>query len=135
MRNKFQNHCGWTSRFFNRRLVGWFFSIHAGEELSYFVGFKQMGTCAKNYELRSHTLPESNSSHLKMDGWNTILSFWDGPSQTLKETTFFQSEIQPSCDPPSRLQYLHQHKQWMPLPPLLLGLTKPQEHSGQILLH
>ena len=24
------------------------------------------------------TLPETNSSHLKMDGWNTILSFWDG---------------------------------------------------------
>ena len=24
------------------------------------------------------TLPETNSSHLKMDGWNTIASFWDG---------------------------------------------------------
>ena len=24
------------------------------------------------------TLPETNSSHLKMDGWKTILSFWDG---------------------------------------------------------
>ena len=24
------------------------------------------------------TLPETNSSHLKMDGWNTIVSFWDG---------------------------------------------------------
>ena len=24
------------------------------------------------------TLPQTNSSHLKMDGWNTILSFWDG---------------------------------------------------------
>ena len=47
----------------------------------------------------------------------------------------FQSEIQPSCDPPSRLQYLHQHKQWMPRPPWLLRLTKPQERSGQILLH
>ena len=22
------------------------------------------------------TLPETNSSHLKIDGWNTILSFW-----------------------------------------------------------
>ena len=22
------------------------------------------------------TLPETNSSHLKMDGWKTILSFW-----------------------------------------------------------
>ena len=27
----------------------------------------------------SVTLPETNSSHLKMDGWNTIVSFWDGP--------------------------------------------------------
>ncbi len=24
------------------------------------------------------TLPETNSSHLKMDGWNTIVSFWNG---------------------------------------------------------
>ncbi len=23
-------------------------------------------------------LPETNSSHLKMDGWKTIVSFWDG---------------------------------------------------------
>ena len=23
-----------------------------------------------------YTLPETNSSHLKMDGWNTIVSFW-----------------------------------------------------------
>ena len=28
---------------------------------------------------RQHvTLLETNSSHLKMDGWNTIVSFWDG---------------------------------------------------------
>ena len=25
-----------------------------------------------------HTFPEINSSHLKMDSWNTIISFWDG---------------------------------------------------------
>ena len=25
-----------------------------------------------------YTLPETNSSHLKMDGLNTIVSFWDG---------------------------------------------------------
>ena len=24
------------------------------------------------------TLPETNSLHLKMDGWNTIVSFWEG---------------------------------------------------------
>ena len=24
------------------------------------------------------TLPDTNSSHLKMYGWNTILSYWDG---------------------------------------------------------
>ena len=27
----------------------------------------------------SSTLPETNSLHLKMDGWNTIVSFW-GPA-------------------------------------------------------
>ena len=26
----------------------------------------------------TYTLPETNSSHLKMVGWNTIVSFWDG---------------------------------------------------------
>ena len=30
----------------------------------------------------THTLPETNSSHLKMDGWNRIVSFW--------EFTYFQ---------------------------------------------
>ncbi len=30
------------------------------------------------HELVGTTLLETNSSHLKMDGWNTILSFWDG---------------------------------------------------------
>ena len=25
-----------------------------------------------------YTLPETNGSHLKMDGWKTIVSFWDG---------------------------------------------------------
>ena len=24
------------------------------------------------------TLPEANNSHLKMDGWKRIVSFWDG---------------------------------------------------------
>ena len=24
------------------------------------------------------TLPKPNSSHLKMDGWNTFISFWEG---------------------------------------------------------
>ena len=24
------------------------------------------------------TLPETNISHLKMDGWKSIVSFWDG---------------------------------------------------------
>ena len=26
----------------------------------------------------SITLPETDNSHLKRDGWNTIISFWDG---------------------------------------------------------
>ena len=29
--------------------------------------------------LRWIALPETNGSHLKMDGWNTILSFWETP--------------------------------------------------------
>ena len=27
----------------------------------------------------NHTLPETNSSHLKIDGWKTSLSFWKNP--------------------------------------------------------
>ena len=32
------------------------------------------------FQLRLYqfTLPETKSWHLKMDGWNTIVSFWDG---------------------------------------------------------
>ena len=29
-------------------------------------------------KIRSAPFPETNSSHLKMDGWNMIFSFWDG---------------------------------------------------------
>ena len=29
-------------------------------------------------DMNGFTLPETNSLHLKMDGWNTILSYWDG---------------------------------------------------------
>ncbi len=41
---------------------------------------------SKNSIPRGTTLPETNTSHLKMDGWNTILSFWgpayfQGPTQ------------------------------------------------------
>ena len=41
----------------------------------------------KRYELQKDqkndpsvdmTLPETDSLHLKMDGWNTIVSFWEG---------------------------------------------------------
>ncbi len=32
----------------------------------------------KRYICIQDTLPETNSSHLKFDGWKTILSFWDG---------------------------------------------------------
>ena len=32
----------------------------------------------KNSAMFIPTLPETNSSHLKMDGWNTRPSFWDG---------------------------------------------------------
>ena len=30
------------------------------------------------WKSKSTTLPETNSLHLKMDGWNTIVSFCDG---------------------------------------------------------
>ena len=34
---------------------------------------------AKIHHLKSGTLPETNSSHLKMDGWKTsLVSVWDG---------------------------------------------------------
>ena len=32
----------------------------------------------EDWEGKKSHLPETNSSHLKMDGWNTIVSFWDG---------------------------------------------------------
>ena len=32
----------------------------------------------KSQQYITFTLPETNSLHLKMDGWNTILSFWEG---------------------------------------------------------
>ena len=34
-------------------------------------------------------LPETNSSHLKMDGWKTILSFW-GPAYFQVQTFSFR---------------------------------------------
>ena len=37
-----------------------------------FVTWWGKSTCKK-----MDTLPKTNSSHLKMDGWNTILSFWE----------------------------------------------------------
>jgi len=39
---------------------------HVFDPSSYLGGFKER-----------ITLPETNSSHLKMDGWKTIVSFWD----------------------------------------------------------
>ena len=38
------------------------------------LGF--MTNTGNKWEFRP--LPETNSSHLKMDGWNTIVSCWDG---------------------------------------------------------
>jgi len=40
----------------------------------FFLNEKKLLDVSKN----RGTLPETNSSHLKMDGWNTIVSFWDG---------------------------------------------------------
>ncbi len=33
----------------------------------------------KKVDFKPDSVPETNSSPLKMDGWNTILSYWDGP--------------------------------------------------------
>ena len=38
------------------------------------------GPMTDPWECSIFTLPDTNSSHLKMDGWNTIVSFWDGLS-------------------------------------------------------
>ena len=35
------------------------------------------------------TLPETNSSHLKMDGWNTILSFFSGKNKGVYNLRFY----------------------------------------------
>ena len=35
------------------------------------------------------TLPETNSSHLKMDGWNTILSFFSGKNKGMYNLRFY----------------------------------------------
>ena len=39
------------------------------------------GGCGKKSPrfYKDYTLPETNSSHLKMDGWNTIVSFLENP--------------------------------------------------------
>ena len=41
------------------------------------------------YRFSKCTLPKTNSSHLKMDGWNTIVSFW-GPAQFQVRTVRFR---------------------------------------------
>ena len=41
---------------------------------------RSLGSHPKISHRKWLTLPKTyNSSHLKMDGWNTIVSFWDGP--------------------------------------------------------
>ena len=42
----------------------------------------------QNFPLLSNTLSETNSSHLQMDGWNTIVSFW-GPAYFQVQTVSF----------------------------------------------
>ena len=44
-----------------------------------FIGAMKYLKNAKRKKTRKHgldTLPETNSSPLRMDGWNTILSYW-----------------------------------------------------------
>ncbi len=56
---------------------GWLVSGWFGTLLSmlFFSPFWQRHVF--RFEQIKPTLPETNSSHLKMDGWNTIVSFWD----------------------------------------------------------
>ena len=32
----------------------------------------------QKFHHKKNTLPETNGLHLKMDGWNTMVSYWDG---------------------------------------------------------
>ena len=51
-----------------------------------FQTLRHQGPCGRTESCNSctterldvFTLPETNSSPLKMDGWNTIVSYWDG---------------------------------------------------------
>ena len=70
------------------------------------VGFKQMGTCAKNYELRSHTLPESNIA--PENGWleyDPFLLGWPVPNfggdklLPIRNPTFLRSAVKTSVSP------------------------------------
>ena len=45
----------------------------------YNVDGNQKSGSPNQLRLVVNALPETNSSHLKMDGWNTIVSFW-GPA-------------------------------------------------------
>ena len=42
----------------------------------------------------SPTLPETNSSHLKMDGWSTIVSSWGPPYFQVRTVSFQESNLQ-----------------------------------------
>ena len=44
------------------------------------------------YEIYIYTLPETNSSHLKTDGWKKILSFWV-PAYFQGQTVSFREGI------------------------------------------
>ena len=40
------------------------------------------------------TLPETNSSHPKMDGWNEFVSFWDSANFQVRTVSFREGLIQ-----------------------------------------
>ena len=76
----------------NGRVVlgGWFITTLQGTNISPKNGILKMTFLFPRWDmliswrvfitasLQKTTLPETNSSHLKMDGWKRIVSFWDG---------------------------------------------------------
>ena len=48
----------------------------------------QCGQCKFDLEWVREKLPETNSSHLKKDGWKTTVSFWDGATWEVRGVSF-----------------------------------------------
>ena len=73
----------------NIRIVPW---IHHG--CIYITDTVNWGKSSDFMGYYYTTLPETNSSHLKMDGWNTIVSFWDGRFSGAFAVSFREDSMQ-----------------------------------------